>query len=64
MHDGRVTRLEDVIEFYNKGGNPNPYLDSELRSLRLTAEEKHALVAFLRALSGAIREGMITSPEN
>ena len=64
MHDGRVTRLEDVIEFYNKGGNPNPYLDSELRPLHLMDEEKHALVAFLRALGGTIREGVAVRRRN
>ena len=27
MHDGSVTTLEEVIEFYDRGGRPNPYLD-------------------------------------
>ena len=58
MHDGSLATLEEVIEFYDRGGNPNAYLDPELRPLRLTAEEKQALAAFLRALSGTIREGM------
>jgi cytochrome c peroxidase len=64
MHDGSLAILEDVIEFYDRGGNPNPYLDPELKPLRLTTEEKQALVAFLRALSGTIREGMATSRAN
>ncbi|MDA2923638.1 cytochrome-c peroxidase, partial [Acidobacteria bacterium AH-259-L09] len=58
MHDGSLPTLEEVIEFYNRGGNPNPYLDPELRPLHLTAEEKKSLLAFLRALSGAVQEGM------
>ncbi|MDA2924697.1 cytochrome-c peroxidase [Acidobacteria bacterium AH-259-L09] len=58
MHDGSLATLEEVIEFYNRGGNPNPYLDPELRPLRLTTEEKQALLAFLRALAGNIREGL------
>lgn len=57
MHDGSLTTLEDVVEFYDKGGNANPGLDSELRPLRLTPGEKRGLIAFLESLSGAIREG-------
>ena len=58
MHDGSLKTLKDVIEFYDRGGNPNRYLDPEIKPLRLTAEEKEALLAFLKALSGEIREGM------
>ena len=56
MHDGTLARLEDVIDYYDRGGNPNPHLDPELRPLRLTAAEKTSLVSFLRALSGRIIE--------
>jgi cytochrome c peroxidase len=58
MHDGSLATLEEAIEFYNRGGNPNPYLDPELRPLHLTAEEKKSLLAFLRALSGTVQEGV------
>jgi len=51
LHDGSMATLEQVVEFYDGGGNPNPGLDPEIRPLRLTAEEKAALVAFLRTLS-------------
>jgi cytochrome c peroxidase len=57
MHDGSLATLEDVVEFYDKGGNRNPNLDSEIEPLRLTPEEKQALVAFLHALSGEVTEG-------
>jgi cytochrome c peroxidase len=57
MHDGSLATLEDVVEYYDKGGNANPGLDEGLRPLHLSAEEKHALAAFLRSLSGSIREG-------
>jgi cytochrome c peroxidase len=57
MHDGSVETIEDVVEFYDRGGNSNPALDLELRRLRLTAEEKRTLAAFLRALTGDVREG-------
>ncbi len=57
MHDGSVTTLEEVLEFRNRGRNANPYLDLQLRPLNLTAAEKRAFLAFLRALSGEIRQG-------
>jgi len=59
MHNGSLATLEEVIEFYNRGGNRNPYLDPELRPLNLSAEEKAALLAFLQSLSGQIQEGML-----
>jgi cytochrome c peroxidase len=46
MHDGSLATLEDVIEFYDKGGAPTQ-LDPEV-PLHLTAEEKLALASFLR----------------
>lgn len=58
MHDGSVATLEDAIEHYNHGGIFNESLDAEMHPLRLTAAEKSALAAFLRSLSGVIREGM------
>jgi cytochrome c peroxidase len=58
MHDGSLATLDDVVEHYDKGGAANPSLDREIRPLKLTAEEKRALVAFLHALSGTIREGL------
>jgi len=57
MHDGSLAALEDVVGFYDKGGNANPGLDSELHPLHLTAEEKRGLTAFLKSLSGKIIEG-------
>jgi cytochrome c peroxidase len=52
MHDGSFARLTDVIDFYDRGGRPNPNLDPDIRPLHLTAAEKKALMAFLRSLSG------------
>jgi cytochrome c peroxidase len=52
MHDGSLATLDDVVNFYDEGGRANPYLDLDLRSLHLTPEEKRALLAFLRALTG------------
>ena len=58
MHDGSMATLEDVVNYYDRGGNRNPFLDAELRPLGLTGAEKQALVAFFAALSGTIQEGV------
>ncbi len=58
MHDGSITTLEDVVEFYDGGGSSNPYLDHAVRPLGLTIEEKRALLAFLNSLSGEVQEGI------
>jgi cytochrome c peroxidase len=54
MHDGSIASLEEVVDYYDRGGNRNPTLDAELRPLGLTSVEKAALVSFLRTLSGRI----------
>jgi cytochrome c peroxidase len=56
LHDGSLVTLEEVIEYYDRGGNQSPGLDSEIRPLRLTATEKQALLAFLRSLTGRIQD--------
>jgi cytochrome c peroxidase len=57
MHDGSLTTLDEVVAYYNRGGNANPSLDPELRPLHLEPEDMRALVSFLRTLSGTIHEG-------
>ncbi|MDR3633290.1 MAG: cytochrome c peroxidase [Isosphaeraceae bacterium] len=53
MHDGSLKTLEEVVEHYNKGGNPNPFLDNDLKKpLNLTDQEKKDVVAFMKALTG------------
>lgn len=52
MHDGSLKTLEDVVEYYDKGGTPNKNLDSHIKPQHLRPEEKADLVAFLKALSG------------
>lgn len=47
MHDGSLKTLEDVIEYYDKGGIQNPQLDEEIVPLKLTAQERTDLVKFL-----------------
>jgi cytochrome c peroxidase len=51
MHDGSLETLWDVIEFFSKGGEQNPFLDREMKPLGLTASEVDDLVNFLGALT-------------
>ncbi len=52
MHDGSLATLEDVVEFYDKGGINNEIKSPLLVPLDLDALEKAALVAFLKTLTG------------
>ncbi len=51
MHDGSLPTLWDVIDHYNKGGEPNAFLDGGMEPLALTEEEINQLVAFLFTLT-------------
>jgi len=55
MHDGSLASLEAVVNFYDQGGKANPHLDPLIQPLRLTLQEKEALVEFLCSLSGKVR---------
>jgi cytochrome c peroxidase len=52
MHDGSLKTLEEVVDYYDKGGTPNKNLDSHIKPQHLRPDEKADLVAFLKALSG------------
>jgi len=52
MHDGSIATLREVVEHYDKGGNPNPQLDPKIEKLKLTPEEVDALVVMMEALEG------------
>jgi cytochrome c peroxidase len=52
MHDGSLDTLEAVVDHYDKGGNPNPALDADMKKLNLTKQEKADVVAFMKALTG------------
>ena len=47
MHDGSVATLWDVVDHYNQGGEPNPFLDGGIVRLGLTEDEIDALVALM-----------------
>jgi cytochrome c peroxidase len=52
MHDGSLKTLREVVDFYAGGGNSNPHLDKDMKSLNLTRAERDDLVAFLESLTG------------
>lgn len=47
MHDGSQQTLMEVVEWYAKGGHPNPHLDENVKKLDLTDQDKQDLVAFM-----------------
>jgi cytochrome c peroxidase len=50
MHNGIFATLDEVLAFHDQGGGPG----SELQPLGLTARQRAALVAFLRAWSAPL----------
>lgn len=54
MHDGSQKTLEEVVEWYAKGGHPNPHLSDKMKKLDLTEQDKKDLVAFMQALTGEL----------
>ena len=52
MHDGSLKTLEEVVEFYNKGGIPHKNLSSKIKKLDLKDQEKKDLVEFMKACTG------------
>ena len=56
MHDGSLGSLEEVIEYYDRGGNRHSQIDPEVRALHLSAQEQRGLIAFLRSLSGDVSQ--------
>ncbi|MDO4569088.1 MAG: cytochrome c peroxidase [Planctomycetia bacterium] len=51
MHDGSLQTLWDVVDHYNKGGEPNLYLDGGIEPLNLTDKQVDQLVEFLFSLT-------------
>ncbi|MHB1076810.1 cytochrome-c peroxidase [Thiobacillus sp.] len=68
MHDGSLRTLEEVVDFYDKGGIDNPEKSPLIVRLNLTPDEKSALVAFLKSLTGdnvaALERDARQAPEN
>ncbi|HVZ20442.1 MAG TPA: hypothetical protein VG871_05240, partial [Vicinamibacterales bacterium] len=47
-----IATLHDVVEFYNRGAHPNPYIDGFIHPLGLSPREVDAIVEFLDTLNG------------
>jgi len=52
MHDGSLKTLKEVVDFYAGGGNSNPYLDKNIRVIKLSGQDRTDLVQFLMSLTG------------
>ncbi|KON47175.1 cytochrome-c peroxidase [Mariprofundus ferrooxydans] len=52
MHDGAMSTMKQVIEHYNKGGNPkDAHQDAIIQPLKLTRKEKSDLISFMKTLT-------------
>ncbi len=53
MHNGSLSTLSEVIQFYNQGGVSNETLDPLIKPLHLSEAEKNDLLVFLQSLTGS-----------
>ncbi len=51
MHDGSIKTLREVVEHYNRGGEPNLNSDVLMRPLGLSEQQIDDLVEFLKSLT-------------
>jgi cytochrome c peroxidase len=52
MHDGSMSSLEEVLDHYAAGGRfDHPNKTRILRSIKMTADDKHDLIEFLKSLT-------------
>lgn len=54
MHDGSLKTLEEVVDFYNKGGGKSESKSDLIMPLELTDQEKKDLLAFLKTLKAKV----------
>lgn len=54
MHDGSQKTLLEVVEWYAKGGHPNPHLSDKIKKFEASEQDKKDLVAFMEALTGPL----------
>ncbi|KZK78727.1 Cytochrome c551 peroxidase precursor [Pseudovibrio sp. W64] len=69
MHDGHLSSISQVIEFYDQGGSQLSGQDPRIRPLGLTGAEKQDLEAFLQSLTSPdldclISEARVLPPDN
>lgn len=54
MHDGSLPTFDEIIDYYDRGGNRHDLLDPDVRPLHLSIDEKAQLKAFLHTLAGRV----------
>jgi len=59
MHDGSLTSLAAVVEFYVAGGGGDPNQDARIRPLTISQEQQAALVAFLESLTASNVDALV-----
>ena len=60
MHDGCLATLEEVVDFYDRGGAvKRASLSHEVKPLQMTAQEKSDLIAFLRTLTSSDKPALV-----
>jgi cytochrome c peroxidase len=62
MHDGAFRTLEEVVDFYDRGGDVDPKKSPLIFELGLSTQEKSDLIAFLRSLTGQPPVGSSPAP--
>jgi cytochrome c peroxidase len=59
MHDGSFATLQEVIDFYDRGGDDATNRSKLIFKLSLTDQEKSDLLAFLKTLNGTIPQVIV-----
>lgn len=62
MHDGSLKSLEQVVEYYDRGGDKNRFLDPAIFPLHLSDREKADLVEFMKSLTSSEAAGTHPGP--
>ena len=61
MHDGSISSLREVLEFYSGGGVPNPGLDPLVKPFSLSEAEAEQMIVFLNSLTSSHIPGIVKS---
>jgi cytochrome c peroxidase len=64
MHDGSLSTLKEVVDFYNQGGEDNPNKDKLITPLNLSDTEKKGLTDFLNTLTANNVNILVTEARN
>jgi cytochrome c peroxidase len=60
MHNGSLSTLEKVVNFYDQGGIINENLTPLIKPLNLSEQERTDLVEFMRALTGSNIQNLVS----